>query len=324
MNMQTRLELTTPLVNLPRLSRNLGVDLWVKRDDLFPLTGGGNKARKVKYIARDVEHRGADSVVTTGGLQSNHARAVALMAAEHGWKCKLVLHGEKSQLDRPKGNLLLMCLTGADIVVVPAERIGPTMKEAMHEFVCQGYKPYEITGGGHMLSGSIAYAEAVKELEYQCRDYQWRPDWIVLASGTGTTQAGLLGGLDMAGWETRVVGISAARKNPRGRLIVEQAYADLRQHLGLEGPGRYVDFRDDWTGEGYERPTNATLAAICKAARLEGLILDPTYTGKAFAALLDMIHGYEIREGSHVLFWHTGGLLNLAASDCFSGGVWRS
>lgn len=321
MNMQTRLGLATPLVRLSRLSQNLGVDLWVKRDDLFPLTGGGNKARKVKYIAREVEHQGADSVVTTGGLQSNHARAVALMAAEHGWKCKLVLHGEESQLDHPKGNLLLMYLTGADIVVVPAERIGPTMKDAMHEFVCQGHKPYEIPGGGHMLAGSIAYAEAVKELEYQCRDYQWRPDWIALASGTGTTQAGILGGLDMAEWETQVVGVSAARKNPRGRLVVEQAYDDLRQHLGLKGSGRYVDFRDNWTGEGYEIPTNGTIAAIRVVARLEGLMLDPTYTGKAFAALLDMICDDEIEKGSHVLFWHTGGLLNLAASDYFSGGA---
>lgn len=323
-SMDTKLELMTPLLPLRRLSENLGVDLWIKRDDLFPLTGGGNKGRKIVYIARDVAHRGADSVVTTGGLQSNHARATALMAAKHGWKCKLVLHGEESHMDHPQGNLLLMCLAGADIVVVPPEKIGPTMRESMDEFASQGRKPYEIPGGGHMLAGSVAYVEAIKELEYQRQSGKWIPECIILASGTGTTQAGILGGLDMVGWETRVAGISVARRNPRGRLVVEQAYADLRQHLGVNGSGRYVDFRDDWTGDGYQRPTDATIAAIRVAASVEGLMLDPTYTGKAFAALLDMIRGGEIKQGSRVLFWHTGGLLNLAACDCFSREVWKT
>jgi 1-aminocyclopropane-1-carboxylate deaminase/D-cysteine desulfhydrase-like pyridoxal-dependent ACC family enzyme len=175
-----------------------------------------------------------------------------------------------------------------------------------------------------MLAGSMAYADAVKELEYQCRLYRWKPDCIVLASGTGTTQAGLLGGLDVVEWDTHVIGISSARKNPRGRLIVEQAYDELRQHLGASGQARAVDFRDEWVGDGYERPTEGTIEAIRLAAKLEGLILDPTYTGKAFSALIDMIHSGEIDKGSRIVFWHTGGLLNLTASNVFSKGVLKS
>ena len=324
MNTEKKSESMTPLLPLPRLSEKLGVELWVKRDDLFPLTGGGNKARKILYIAREVQQQEADSVVTTGGLQSNHARAVALMAAKCGWKCKLILHGNEGQLSHPQSNLLLMTLSGADITVVSPDEIGPKMKEAMQEFVRQGYRPFEILGGGHMLAGSMAYADAVKELEYQCRLYRWKPDCIVLASGTGTTQAGLLGGLDVVEWDTHVIGISSARKNPRGRLIVEQAYDELRQHLGASGQARAVDFRDEWVGDGYERPTEGTIEAIRLAAKLEGLILDPTYTGKAFSALIDMIHSGEIDKGSRIVFWHTGGLLNLTASNVFSKGVLKS
>lgn len=316
--METGAQLITPLLPLRRLSYELGVDLWVKRDDLFGMTGGGNKARKIRYIARVVESQGADAVVTTGGLQSNHARAVALTAAEHGWKCRLVLHGDEGELNHPRGNLLIMCLAGADIVVVPADRIGLAMQDSMHEFVSQGLKPCEIPGGGHMVAGSVAYAKAVKELQVQCQDRNWRPDWIIVASGTGTTQAGLLGGLDLVGWGTKVVGVSVARRNPRGRDIVEQAYAEVMKHLGISGTGRCVDFRDSWVGDGYERPTDATIAAIRLAAGLDGLMLDPTYTGKAFAALIDMIHTGEIKQASHVLFWHTGGLLNLTVASCFS------
>lgn len=213
-----------------------------------------------------------------------------------------------------------MSLAGADITVVPPDRIGPKMEKAMQEFVRQGHEPYKVPGGGHMLAGSIAYVDAVKELEYQCRHHEWKPDCIVLASGTGTTQAGLLAGLDVIGWRTRVIGISSARRNPRGRLVVEQAYDEIRCYLGASGSTRTVEFRDEWIGQGYERSTKESIGIIRLAAKLEGLVLDPTYTGKAFCALLDMIHSDEIDKGTRVLFWHTGGLLNLMSSEVFHKG----
>jgi 1-aminocyclopropane-1-carboxylate deaminase/D-cysteine desulfhydrase-like pyridoxal-dependent ACC family enzyme len=311
----------SPLDLLPRFSRRLGIDLRVKRDDLFPITGGGNKARKVISILRDTEDRGCNALVTTGGLQSNHARVTALAAAARGWRCKLILHGNPEEAAKPKGNLLLMHLAGAEIEVVEPSGIAQAMRSAMEALRAEGARPYEIPGGGHSVAGAMAYVEAVEELREQCQEARWRPEWIILASGTGTTQAGLIVGLERLGWQTRVLGISVARRNPRGRDAVEKACCDLRLHLRIAESSGQVDFRDDWVGEGYEKADASVFSAIRMAAKAEGLILDPTYTGKAFAALLDLVREGEIREGANVLFWHTGGLMNLVASDYFTAGA---
>ena len=311
----------SPLTYLPRLSRHLNINLRVKRDDLFPMTGGGNKARKMLWILEEAERRECNALVTTGGLQSNHARVTALSAAARGWRCKLILHGNPEDAVKPEGNLLLMRLAGAEIEVVEPSSIAQAMRSDMGALRAKGFMPYEIPGGGHCVAGAMAYVEAVNELQEQCQEDEWRPDWIILASGTGTTQAGLIVGLERLGWPTRVLGISVARRNPRGRDIVEQACHDLRSYLGVADRSGLIDFRDDWVGEGYEKAGAKVLSAIRMAAQMEGLILDPTYTGKAFAALLDLVHDGEIRQGSNVLFWHTGGLMNLMASEYFTGGA---
>jgi 1-aminocyclopropane-1-carboxylate deaminase/D-cysteine desulfhydrase-like pyridoxal-dependent ACC family enzyme len=307
----------TPVECLLRIGRLLDIDLRAKRDDLFPMTGGGNKARKMVKFIEAAEGQGCNALVTTGGLQSNHARVTALAAAARGWRCRLVLHGDPEETSQPKGNLLLMQLAGAEIEIVAKLDIAQAMHSAMESLQAEGLTPYEIRGGGHSVLGGLAYVEAVAELEEQCQHAGWRPDWIILASGTGTTQAGLIVGLERLGWQTRVVGISVARHNARGRDIVVQACQDLGAHLGVAESGASVDFRDDWVGEGYEKADAAVLSAIHKAAEMEGLILDPTYSGKAFAALLDLVESGEIERGANVLFWHTGGLLNLLASDYF-------
>lgn len=312
---------STPLQRLPVLSRRLGIDLRVKRDDLFPFTGGGNKARKVLRIFPYIEREGYDSIVTTGGLQSNHARAVALAAASKGWRCILVLHSDRHESSTSVGNYLLMKLSGAEIRVVPPELIGPTMKECVEDLRRQGRTPYELPGGGHTLHGGMAYVDAAIELYDQCREEHWWPEWIVLPSGTGTTQAGLIVGCSALGLEeTRVVGISVARTNPRGTEVVKQACRDLCLHLGKDDLSKSVDFRDGWIEGGYEKSGKLTADVIAFVARSEGLILDPTYTGKAFRGLLDLIRSGEIRKGSRVLFWHTGGLLNLVSSKYFAHG----
>jgi 1-aminocyclopropane-1-carboxylate deaminase/D-cysteine desulfhydrase-like pyridoxal-dependent ACC family enzyme len=294
----------------------LPVDLCIKRDDLYPFTGGGNKARKIVHIFKAAAAQDCDAVVTTGGSQSNHARVTALAAAERGWRCRLILHGDPAQLSRPRGNLLLMLLAGAEIQFTEPDCIGPNMDRAMEELYEEGYKPYYIPGGGHSVLGALAYAEAVQELQEQCREQQWQPDWLVLAIGTGTTQAGLIVGLEGLGWPTRVVGVSVARQNPRAKRIVEKACFELRQHLDLPQMSlEQVDVRDDWVGEGYEQADDSVLSTVRMVAKEAGLILDPTYTGKAFCALLDLVDEGEIAEGAKVLFWHTGGLMNLLASD---------
>jgi 1-aminocyclopropane-1-carboxylate deaminase/D-cysteine desulfhydrase-like pyridoxal-dependent ACC family enzyme len=307
------------LDHLPRLSQHLHIDLAIKRDDLFPVTGGGNKARKIINILKEAESQGCNALVTTGGLQSNHARVTALAAAAIGWRCKLILHGNSEEASKPKGNLLLMHLAGAEIEVVEPSGIAQAMRAAMNTLRAEGATPYEIPGGGHSVAGAMAFVEAIGELSEQCQDAGWQPEWIIHASGTGTTQAGLTVGLERLGWQTQVLGISVARRNPRGTDIIEQACRDLRLQLGIAHSSGNVDFRDDWVGEGYERADVSILSAIRVAAEMEGLILDPTYTGKAFAALLDLVQVGEIRKRAHVLFWHTGGLLNLMASNSLKG-----
>ncbi len=306
----------TPITRYTALSAFLGVDLRVKHDDLYPVVGrfdlGGNKARKLVPIIAKAESEGANALVTTGGTQSNHARVVAGIAAEKGWRCILVLHGKPSALTKPKGNLLLMKLAGADVRIVEPSAIGETMKAAMEELRKSGYIPYEIPGGGHCLEGALPYVDAVTELKEQLAPECWQPDWIILASGTGTTQAGIVVGVERVGWETRVVGISVARRNPFGKKIVEESCNKLRQHFGVEAHIK-IDFRDEWTCGGYEKVDEKVLNVIQEVAP-KGLLLDPTYTGKAFTGLIDLVQSGEIPAGSRVLFWHTGGLMNLLAS----------
>ena len=309
----------TPLESCSSLGDHLSITLRIKRDDLYPTIGGGNKGRKLQYILAEAVTQGCDAVVTNGAVQSNHARATALAASAVGWKCSLVLHGRPQELVGAKGNLLLMELAGADIHIVSPDEIAGQMKLATEGLRSAGHRPYEIPGGGHSVAGAMAYVDAVEELKCQCDLDGWRPDWIVLPSGTGTTQAGIIVGLERLGWDTKVIGVSVARKNPRGTLIVNQACWDLREYLGMPNCSTPVDFRDDWIGKGYEKAGEQILSTIRWVAVTAGLILDPTYTAKAFKAMFDIVRSGEIPYGSRVLFWHTGGLLNLLASEYFSG-----
>jgi 1-aminocyclopropane-1-carboxylate deaminase/D-cysteine desulfhydrase-like pyridoxal-dependent ACC family enzyme len=225
------------------------------------------------------------------------------------------LHGDHKELVEPRGNLLLMLMAGASAQIVSPSEIGPAMRSAMDGLRSEGLRPCEIPGGGHSLAGCLAYVEAADELREHCRADGWQPEWLIHASGTGATQAGLVAGLDRIHWPTRVIGISVARRNPRGTDVVERAYREVRSHLAVSCDASPIDFRDDWVGQGYEQADASVIDAIRRAASREGLILDPTYTGKAFAGLLDLVASGEVPAGAQVLFWHTGGLLNLMASD---------
>lgn len=302
------------LQNMPRMSQHLGINLRVMRDDLFPMTGGGNKARKIIKIMQIAETHKCDALVTTGGAQSNHARVTASAAAQRGWRCKLILHGDPDSLLNPEGNLLLMLLSGAEIEIVQPDDIASAMKTAMQTFKAEGRTPFEIPGGGHLLAGAIAFVEAAEEVQTQCQEDDWYPDWVILPSGTGTTQAGLMVGFEKLEWKTKVLGISVARRNPRGREIVEQSYRELRSYLGLSDLCQAIDFRDNWVGDGYEKANETVFSTIYSTAKMEGIILDPTYTGKAFTALIALVNAGEIPANSNVLFWHTGGLMNLLSS----------
>ena len=301
----------TPLYEIPTLAAafNLNVDLRIKRDDLYPQTGGGNKSRKMQYLVEAARKGGHDSLVTNGGLQSNHARAAALTAAEQGLHCCLILHCEND--DPPStGNLMLMRLAGAEIEFCHNEQLGSAMDTAMNRMHQRGFNPMYIWGGGHCLEGSLAYYDAAQEAQKQCDS--WTPDVVILASGTGTTQAGLIAGY--ADLSAHVLGVSIARPKERGASVVRESLEQLCDHLGRDSSIMEVDFRDEWTCGGYEKTSDELFNCIDKAARY-GLILDPTYTGKAFLGLTAMIASGEIKHGSRVLFWHTGGLMNLLTNS---------
>lgn len=304
----------TELQRLWRLGAQLGIDLWVKRDDLFGEPGGGSKARKLQRIL-NAAPLGTNALVTTGGVQSNHARVVALTAARSHMRCELILHGDPRSLQNPTGNLLLMLLSGARVTIVPSDQIRDHLVSTVEALRKEGYTPLMIQGGGHSVEGALGLVDAVVELNSQRPTPDWVPDYIVHASGTGGTQAGLLAGLDLLGWSTRVIGISVAREAARGRQIVAELYEQVRNELQLDGAARYVDFRDDWVGEGYGHALPATAELIKDIASLEGLPLDPTYTSKAMRGLIDLVKQGDIPQGSTVLFWHTGGLLNLLSAN---------
>lgn len=309
--------LPTPLQRLPRLSASLagpngGPEIWVKRDDLTGLGGGGNKLRKLELLLADAQQQGAHTLVTTGGAQSNHARQTAAVAARSGLRCVLALTGQ----GRPgeSGNLLLDRLFGADIRWCGERPPAEVMAEIVAEEASVGRKPYLIPLGGSTAIGAAGYAAGLVELctqieALQAADEQAEFDHVIVASGSGGTQAGLLAGAAAQGFAGEIVGIDVgALPGDLGAVIHELANLTaglLRVHGGVSADRVRVDGR--WAGPGYGVITPAEREAISLLARLEGLLLDPIYTGRAMAALIAMVRQGELAAGQRVLFWHTGG-----------------
>lgn len=308
----------TPLEQHHSLSAlfNLDIDLRIKRDDLFPMSGGGIKARKMQYIINDILEKRCNVIVTNGGPQSNHARAAALIAAEKGIKCHLVIVLESNRCYSFSGNILLMALAGAKIEFCRKDQLADHMDQAIEYYKKHGFNPAYIWGGGHNYIGTVAFVEAAEEAQKQCGE--WIPDYLIIASGTGSTQAGLaIGYFD---YKTKVIGISVARDAIRGAKIIKDCINDYYANKGQSSKRINVDFRDDWTCGGYEK-TKPELISIIKRAGKTGIILDPTYSGKGFYGLVDLVQKRIIKSGSKVLFWHSGGLLNLMASDLAKGHI---
>ena len=287
----------------------LDIDLRIKRDDLFPMAGGGIKARKMVHILRDAMERGHDTIVTTGGPQSNHARAAAIMCAMTGMECHLVITPHEERFAQG-GNLRMMRLAGASIELGAKDEIAERMDAAMDRYRAKGHTPLYVWGGGHSVVGTHAFVEASHEAQRQCD--VWVPDFLVAASGTGSTQAGFA--IGYAGSDTRVIGISVARERKRGAEVVRSCVADHMASHGQSGPIPDVEFRDEWTDGGYEH-TSAPLWDVIRTAGTAGVFLDPTYTGKAMRGLAELVRSGEIPSASRVLFWHSGGLPNLLAAD---------
>lgn len=289
-----------------------GASFMIVRDDLFPLIGGGGKARKAVAYETFLKENGYNAVVTCGGIQSNHNRAMALMCARNGWKCHLCIQGTKERFSSEKGNALLCRLSGAVCECIKPEDTSVAMDRAMCRLAEEGYKPYYVIGGGHNLPGGTCFVEAVDELKRQCEVEGWKPDYIFHASGTGSTQAGIAVGLDKVGWsDVRLVGISVARQQQRGREVVVEFANMLAEHYDM--PQDYEDkiiFTAEYLMGGYEQYTEEMKLFLEKVMRETGLMFDTTYSGKGFWGMKQEIKRLNL-QNKKILFWHTGGLMNL-------------
>ena len=289
-----------------------GVNVRVVRDDIYPFIGGGSKARKAVAYEKFLKENSYNAVVTCGGIQSNHNRAMALMCARNGWKCHICIQGTEERFFAERGNALLDRLSGATCELVRPEDTSVAMDRAMESLRNEGYNPYYVVGGGHNLPGGTCFVEAVEELKRQCDAEGWNPDYIFHASGTGSTQAGIAVGLDKVGWrDVKLVGISVARQQQRGREVVVEFANMLAEHYGM--PQNYEEkilFTADYLMGGYEQYTEEMQSYLEEVMAETGLMFDTTYSGKGFWGMMQEIRRLNLQD-KKILFWHTGGLMNL-------------
>jgi L-cysteate sulfo-lyase len=301
--------LPTPIHPLPRLSARLGGDvgLWIKRDDQTGLAGGGNKTRKLEFLIADAQAQGADVLLTTGAIQSNHCRQTAAAAARAGLECHVVLSGEPPA--QPNGNLLLDGLLGAKIHWTSREKRAERLVELTEELRATGRRPYPIVLGGSDPVGASGYALALEELWEQLRALELRLDAIVFASSSGGTQAGLVAGAWALGWDAPLLGISVDEPEEDLKAQVADLATRTAAHLGRPHAFTTGDIRvnAEYLGGGYAVMGELERDAIRIVAREEGVLLDPVYTGRAFGGLLDLIRRGAFEPGRNILFWHTGG-----------------
>lgn len=297
-------QLPTPIVALPKLSARLGgPKIMVKRDDLTGLAFGGNKTRKMEYLFAEAQAHGAKTVITTGAVQSNHCRQTAAACAQLGFDCVLVLTGDKPH--SATGNLLLDQLFNAEMVWTAPEKRDQVLQQTFQKAWQSGRRPYLIPYGGSNATGASAFVFAIKEFLEQ----NVHADWIVFASSSGGTQAGMVTGARLFDFKGKVLGIS-----------VDEREAELKERVATlasetaDGLGEKISFHAedilvcaDYLGGGYGVMGEAEIEAIRLFAQLEGLLLDPVYTGRAAAGMIDLIRKGYFNNKESILFWHTGG-----------------
>lgn len=307
-----RLELLgapTPLEHLPRLSDYLGRDIFIKRDDFTPVAMGGNKLRKLEFLAADALREGADVLLTAGAIQSNHVRQTAAVAARLGLKCVALLEnpiGTHAENYLSNGNRLLLDLMDAEVIMVdalnnPAEQLA----EQATRLEAQGYRPYIVPVGGSNALGALGYVECAQEIAHQSEgvvDFAA----VVVASGSAGTHAGLAVGLEHLLPETELVGVTVSRQVEAQLPLVERLRQSLAETLEVQAKAP-ITLWDDYFEPRYGEPNDEGMAAVKLLARLEGILLDPVYTGKAMAGLLDGVSQNRFRREGPLLFIHTGG-----------------
>jgi D-cysteine desulfhydrase family pyridoxal phosphate-dependent enzyme len=313
-------QLPTPLEPMERFSEWLGGPrVLVKRDDLTGLALGGNKARKLEYLCGEARARGCDVLVTGGGAQSNHARMTAAAANRLGFDCHLAIGGKEP--GTYSGNLLLDRVLGATLHFTGADsyyEVESAIEELATQLTAEGRRPFAMPIGGASVTGAAAYVWASEELLAQAdADRRGGIDWVVVADGSGGTHAGLLAGL--AG-RARVLGVDVGTR-PDLDDVIPRLAAGAAAHTGRDAPAGELDLDHTRFGDGYGAVTDAALEGIERAAKLEGLVLDPVYTGKAMAGLIAATREGRFGTRDTVVFWHTGGAVALFArryADLFS------
>lgn len=319
--------LPTPLEHLKRLSEELGgPEIWIKRDDCTGLSTGGNKTRKLEFLMAEAQALGADCVMTQGATQSNHARQTAAFAAKLGMDCHLLLEDRTGYTDpayTANGNVLLDVLHGASY-----ETRGPDldmhaeMESVADERRAEGQKVYTIPGGGSNPTGALGYVNCAFELVAQANERSLRVDHIVHATGSAGTQAGLVVGLKAMNAKIPLLGIGVRAPRDKQEENVYQLALATASKMDCAGVVERADViaNTDYVGEGYGIPGDDTLDAIRLFAQLESILLDPVYSGKGAAGLIDLIRKGHFRKGERVVFVHTGGSAALFGyTHCFAG-----
>ncbi len=312
----------TPLESLENLTKELGGPiLYIKRDDCTGLATGGNKTRKLEFLIGEAIEQGADTIITLGAVQSNHARQTAAAATKFGLKCKILLERRVPDTEdsyEQTGNVLLDKIFGAELEFRSPES---DMNEAAQNLAEQvreaGGKPYFIPGGGSNRVGALGYVNCAMEILQQANEQELRIDYFVTATGSAGTQAGLVAGLEGCNSDIKVYGVSVRHPRNKQEEIVHELAVETAAYVGIKGEisRASVVANSDYVGPGYGQPTPEMVAAVNLLAQTEGILLDPVYSGKGMAGLIGEIRKGTFSKDENVVFLHTGGSAALFAYE---------
>ncbi|EHJ4091778.1 D-cysteine desulfhydrase [Escherichia fergusonii] len=299
----------TPLEYLPRFSDYLGREIFIKRDDVTPLAMGGNKVRKLEFLAADALREGTDTLVTAGAIQSNHVRQTAAVAAKLGLHCVALLEnpiGTQAENYLSNGNRLLLDLFNVQVEMCAAlDDPDAQLQELATRIEAQGFRPYVIPVGGSNALGALGYVESALEIAQQCEGAV-NLSSVVVASGSAGTHAGLAVGLEHLLPETELIGVTVSRSVADQKPKVVALQQAVARELELSAAAE-ITLWDEYFAPGYGTPNEEGMEAVKLLARLEGILLDPVYTGKAMAGLIDGISQKRFKDQGPILFIHTGG-----------------
>jgi L-cysteate sulfo-lyase len=306
---------------MQRISEALGgPNLWIKRDDCTGLSSGGNKTRKLEFLMADAVEQKADTIITQGATQSNHARQTCAIAAKLGLECHILLEDRTGYGDEAyahNGNVLLDQLHGASISVRPGDSdMNAEMEQLAMQLRDDGKKPYIIPGGGSNEIGALGYVNAAFELTHQANERSLHIDHLVHATGSAGTQAGLVLGMEAMNSGIPVYGVSVRAEKQKQE---ENVYGLVQRTAAFMGYSPNLVEREKvvadsgYVGPGYGLPTDAMVEAVKMLAQYEGILLDPVYSGKGFSGLIDLVRKGHFKKGENVVFLHTGGSVSLFA-----------